>query len=138
MKLLILAVTALVLSSNVAAQDSAATDQDTAVDIDYVDQLCDRVKQCRLGTLVAPDLAPFMQDFIVQTVNAQCVTIASNYKAKILEADLEDEAKTCVHSLENQSCDEMLASDGEASTEECNDFLLLAESSGIDFSNIEF
>ena len=138
MKLLILAVTALVLSSNVAAQDSAATDQDTAVDIDYVDQLCDRVKQCRLGTLVAPDLAPFMQDFIVQTVNAQCVTIASNYKAKILEADLEDEAKTCVHSLENQSCEVMLASDGEASTEECNDFLLLAESSGIDFSNIEF
>lgn len=134
MKLFILALSALVLSTNLAAQDSVPTDPE----VDYVDELCDRVKQCGLAQLVANDLPEIMQDFVVQTVNSQCVTIASSYKTKVLEADLENEAKACVHSLENQSCDDMLASNGEASTEECNDFLVLAESSGIDFSKIEF
>ena len=134
MKLFILALSALVLSTNLAAQDSAPTD----TEVDYVDELCDRVKQCGLAQLVANDLPEIMQDFVVQTVISQCVTIASSYKTKVLEADLENEAKACVHSLESQSCDDMLASNGEASTEECNDFLVLAESSGIDFSKIEF
>lgn len=133
MKILITVLTMLALSSNAVAEDSVE-----AQDIDYVDQLCDRVKQCRLGQLVAAEMPPFMQDFIVQTVNSQCTTIASSYKAKILEADLEEQAKTCVHSMEQQSCADMLASDGKASTEECNDFLVEAEAAGIDFSKIEF
>ena len=105
---------------------------------DYKEQLCGKVQQCELGKLAAVDMPPFMQDLIVQTIDTQCLTIASSYESQIIEADLEDEVKLCVHSLENQSCEELLATQGEPNTEECNDFLKLAESAGIDFTKIQF
>ena len=105
---------------------------------DYKEQLCSKVQQCELGKLVAVDMPPFMQDLIVQTIDSQCLTIAASYESQISAADLEDEAKLCVHSLENQSCSELLATQGEANTDECNDFLKLAESAGIDFTKIQF
>ena len=129
MKKFLLAITLLAFSHNIAfAEDNT----------DYKSLLCDKVKQCRLGQILAADMPVFMQDIIVQTVDSQCLSIASSYESQIVAADLEDEAKSCVHSLEDQSCQELLATKGEANTEQCNDFLKLAESADIDFSKVEF
>lgn len=105
---------------------------------DYKQQMCVKVEQCELGRLAAPDMPPFLQDVIVQTVNTQCLTIATSYEDQIIKADLQEEAKLCVHSLEDQSCSELLATQGEPNTEECNEFLKQAEAAGIDFANIQF
>lgn len=128
MKKYLVSFIAVVMSSGAIANDNE----------DYKAQLCAKVQQCQLGKLVAADTLPFMQDFIVQTIDAQCLTIASSYESQIQAADLENEAKLCVHSLEDQSCNELLATKGEANTDECNDFLKQAESAGIDFTKIEF
>ncbi len=128
MKTIILACITLLSINSAAANDNA----------DYKEQLCGKVKQCGLGQMVATDVPDFMRDIIVQTIDSQCVVIASNYETQIVAADLEEEAKLCVHSLENQSCEQLLATQGEPNTQECNDFLKLAESEGIDFSKIEF
>lgn len=118
----------ILVSSSAIAQDNE----------DYKEQLCAKVQQCELGKIAAAEMPVFMQDIVVQTINSQCITIASSYEAQIEDAGLEDDAKSCVHSLENQSCDELLATQGVANTDECNDFLTLAEEKGIDFSKIEF
>jgi len=127
-----------VAADNSGVNDAAINKADISQNRHYTDQLCAKVKQCELGKLIAADLPPFMQDFIVQTVDSQCVVIASSYETQIIDAKLEDEAKSCVHSLENQSCEKLLATKGEANTKQCNDFLKLAESAGIDFSKIQF
>ena len=104
----------------------------------YKEQLCAKVQQCDLGKIAAAEVPEFMQDMVVQTINSQCITIASSYESQIQAAGLEGEAKSCVHSLENQSCDELLATQGVANTDQCNEFLKLAESKGIDFTKIQF
>jgi hypothetical protein len=105
---------------------------------DYKAQVCSKVKQCRLGTLLTNDVPPPMQDFVVELVNSQCAAIVDGYEAQIIEAKLEAKAKKCVATLNSQSCESLIATGGEANTEECNTFLISAEKAGIDFSNIEF
>jgi len=133
MRFFILALGVLFVSGTAVAQKPLSKDNDG-----YAEQLCAKVKQCRLGKILAKDMPEFMQDFIVQTVDTQCVNIASSYHDQIIEADLEDKAKSCVHSLEKQSCKQMLEAGSEPNTQQCNNFLKSAEAAGIDFSKIKF
>jgi hypothetical protein len=105
---------------------------------DYKAQVCSKVKQCSLGSLLTNDVPPPMQDFVVELVNSQCATIVDGYEAQIIAAKLEVKAKRCVATLGSQSCESLIASGGEANTEECNTFLTSADKAGIDFSKIEF
>ena len=120
---------ALTIASSVASAENYS---------DYKDQVCAKVKQCRLGSLLANGVPVPMQDFVVQMVDAQCLTIANGFETQIIEAELEQEAKSCVATLSSQSCESLLATKAKANTEECNDFLDSADKAGIDFSRIEF
>lgn len=105
---------------------------------DYKAQVCSKVKQCRLGSLLANDVPAPMQEFVVQMVDAQCPTIVDGFEAQIIDAKLEEQAKSCVATLQNQSCESLLATNGQANTEECNTFLESADKAGINFNKIEF
>ena len=120
---------ALTLASSVASAENHS---------DYKDQVCAKVKQCRLGSLLAGGVPASMQDFVVQMVDAQCLTIANGFENQIIEAQLEQEAKSCVATLSSQSCESLLATTAQENTEQCNDFLDSADKAGIDFSRIEF
>lgn len=128
MKKLSLLIALMVASSTVSAQNYS----------DYKSLVCAKVKQCRLGSLLTNDVPEPMQDFVVQMVDTQCLTIAGGFETQIVEAKLEEEAKSCVVTLNSQSCESLLATKGEVNTEECDSFLTSADKAGIDFSKIEF
>jgi hypothetical protein len=115
--------------------NSAASAQNYS---DYKSQVCAKVKQCRLGSLLTNDVPEPMQDFVVQMVDSQCLTIAGGFEQQILDAGLEGKAKKCITTLNSQSCESLLASKGEVNTEACEVFLNSADKAGIDFSKVEF
>lgn len=108
-----------------------------AQQIEY-DKLCGKLKQCALKEISnTGEIPPGTEQIIEQMFDSQCASMLSSYTQKFDDANLNGQASACADSIYELSCDELMASQGEPTTEACKDFEKAAEEAGIDLRNID-
>lgn len=121
MKFLIVVTTTLFFSS-VAQADMT----------EKLDLMCGKIKQCSLENAGAQDLPPEMQQMMLQMFDGMCVSILQPYYNSVGTADLEDEANACMDTFLAESCETLMANEGEYTSPECEEFKEAADAAGVD------
>lgn len=97
-----------------------------------IDQLCAKMKQCALAQVDSQGLPPQVRETMVNLFDSQCVAMTKQYSVSINEAGLKDESYACIDSITEQSCDQIVGSQGQVKTPECEEFEKAAEAAEVD------
>jgi len=99
-------------------------------------KMCSKIKQCAMAEAKKEaNFPPEMEKMFEAMFDAQCEVMLKSYTQTFEDAGLTSKAKACSDSVLEQSCEELVASEGEPNTAECKDFEKAAEAAGLDLNN---
>lgn len=99
---------------------------------DKLDLMCGKIKQCSLENAGAQDMPPEMQEMMLQMFDGMCKTILQPYYNSVNTAGLEDKANACMDTFLDESCETLMANQGEYTSPECEEFKEAADEAGVD------
>jgi len=98
------------------------------------EKMCAKIKECALSDAAGQYIPEQMKAIVIQMIDTQCETMADRYNAKFEEAGLQDKSNACVDSIVDQSCDDLIATQGTPNTAACKDFEKAANEAGVELN----
>jgi hypothetical protein len=99
---------------------------------EHTEKMCAKIKECALSQAAGNQIPEQMKDIIVQMIDSQCASMASQYDASFEEAGLQEMSNACVDSIVEQSCDELLTIKGTPDTKACKEFETAANDANVE------
>ncbi|RBP53694.1 hypothetical protein [Arenicella xantha] len=100
---------------------------------DSIGQMCEKMKTCAVGKMVEEgDIPPEMIDSMSGMFDGMCKQMLAEHTRAIGNAGLEGKAQSCVDSMLDSSCDELMESQGNFQSPACTEFTEAAEKAGLD------
>ena len=99
---------------------------------DVADRMCTKIKQCSLESAGADAMPPEVQEMMKGMFDGLCKSMMQPYYDSAEQAGLANEAEACTETVVATSCEELLSSDGQYSTPECEEFKAAADEAGVD------
>jgi len=98
------------------------------------DALCSKARSCAAKEAVSQGIPPEFVEMMKPMFDSQCVVEVNKYAQSVIEANLQDQAHACVESLQNTSCETLVASYKQSTppTAACDEFQEAASEAGIE------
>ena len=100
-----------------------------------LDDMCDKVKTCSIKEIKGQGLSDDMVTMMSAMFDGMCKSWMNPYANAMGEAGLEEKAEACIDSVVSASCETLMQSEGEFSTDECEAFEK-ADEAGVDLDNV--
>jgi len=120
-----------IFTASLLASNIAYADLDEAMD-----QMCSKMKNCSTAEIKRQGLPEEMISVMTAMFDGMCKTWMTPYSRAVGDAGLEDKAEACIDSVVSVSCEEIMESEGEFKTDECEEFEKAAEAADLDLENV--
>ena len=101
-----------------------------------MDDMCDKIKTCSIEEIKGQGLSDDMVTMMSAMFGGMCKVWMKPYANAMGEAGLEEKAEACIDSVVSASCENLMQSEGEFRTDECEAFEKAADEAGVDLENV--
>ena len=121
----------MIFTSLLLATNTASADLDQAMD-----DMCKKMKACSTAEIKRQGLSEDMQLMMTAMFDGMCKTWMTPYANALGNAGLESKAQACIDSVVAVSCEALMQSEGNFTSEECEAFEKAIDKSGVDLENV--
>ena len=121
----------LIFISLLFVANTASAELDSAMD-----DMCEKMKSCSAAEIKRQGLSEDMVTMMTAMFDGMCKTWMNPYATALGNAGLEDKAEACIDSVVAVSCEDLMQSEGNFKSEECEAFEKAADEAGVDLENV--